>query len=48
VQPHSITLFATTGDPEGIRHLDTSIWSGDGLAFNKEWGLAARRWQERR
>ncbi len=23
MQPFSITLFATTGDPEGIRHLDT-------------------------
>jgi len=30
MQPFSITLFATTGDPEGIRHLDKSNWSGCG------------------
>ncbi|MBO2952229.1 GIY-YIG nuclease family protein [Burkholderia pseudomallei] len=36
MQPFSITLFATTGDPEGIRHLDKSNWSGYGVVFNKE------------
>jgi hypothetical protein len=36
MQPFSITLFATTGDPEGIRHLDKSNWSGQGVVFNKE------------
>jgi hypothetical protein len=36
MQPFSITLFATTGDPEGIRHLDKSNWSGHGVVFNKE------------
>jgi hypothetical protein len=36
VQPFSITLFATTGDPEGIRHLDKSNWSGYGVVFNRE------------
>ncbi|MBC3807034.1 GIY-YIG nuclease family protein [Undibacterium seohonense] len=36
MQPFSITLFATTGDPEGIRHLDKSNWSGFGVVFNKE------------
>jgi hypothetical protein len=34
MQPFSITLFATSGDPEGIRHVDKSNWS-DGV-FNKE------------
>lgn len=36
MQPFSITLFATTGDPEGIRHLDKSNWSGHGVVFNRE------------
>ena len=36
MQPFSITLFATSGDPEGIRHLDKSNWSGYGVVFNKE------------
>lgn len=26
--PFSITLLATTGEPEGIRHLDKSKWVG--------------------
>lgn len=36
MQPFSITLFATTGDPEGIRHVDKSNWSGCGVVFTKE------------
>ena len=36
MQPFSITLFATSGDPGGIRHLDKSNWSGYGVVFNKE------------
>jgi hypothetical protein len=36
MQPFSITLFATSGDPEGIRHVDKSNWSGYGVVFNKE------------
>jgi len=36
MQPFSITLFATTGDPEGIRHLHKSNWSGYGVVFNRE------------
>ena len=36
MQPFSITLFATSGDPEGIRHLDKSNWSGFGVVFNRE------------
>ncbi|MGX9717096.1 GIY-YIG nuclease family protein [Janthinobacterium lividum] len=36
MQPFSITLFATTGNPEGIRHLDKSNWSGYGVVFNRE------------
>lgn len=36
MQPFSITLFATTGDPEGIRHIDKSNWSGQGVVFTKE------------
>lgn len=35
-QPFSITLFATTGDPEGIRHVDKSNWSGYGVVFTRE------------
>lgn len=36
MHPFSITLFATTGDPEGIRHVDKSNWSGQGVVFPKE------------
>jgi hypothetical protein len=36
MQPFSITLFATTGDPEGIKHVDKSNWSGCGVVFTKE------------
>lgn len=35
MQPFSITLFATTSDPEGIRHLAKSNGSGYGVVFNK-------------
>lgn len=35
-QPFSITIFATSGDPEGIRHVDKSNWSGYGIVFSKE------------
>ena len=34
--PFSITLFATTGNPQGIRHIDKSNWSGFGVVFPKE------------
>jgi hypothetical protein len=33
--PFSITLFATTGEPEGIRYIDKSNWSGCGVVFTK-------------
>jgi len=36
MQPFPITIFATTGDPEGIRHLDKSNRSGYGVVFNRE------------
>lgn len=36
MHPFSITLFATTGDPEGIRHVDKSNWSGNGVVFTRE------------
>lgn len=36
MHPFSITLFATTGDPEGIRHVDKSNWSGCGVVFTKQ------------
>jgi hypothetical protein len=36
MQPFSITVFATTGDPEGIRHIDKSNWSGCGVVFHKD------------
>jgi len=36
MQPFSIMLFATTGDPAGIRHLDKSNWSGYGVVFNRD------------
>lgn len=34
--PFSITLFATTGDPQGIRHVGKSNWSGFGVVFAKD------------
>lgn len=34
--PFSITLFSTTGDPNGIRHVDKSNWSGFGVVFAKD------------
>lgn len=33
--PFSITLFSTTGDPQGIRHVEKSNWSGFGVVFSK-------------
>ncbi|GHU48824.1 hypothetical protein AGMMS50289_25770 [Betaproteobacteria bacterium] len=36
MQPFSITLFATTGDPEGIRHVEKSNWSGQGVVFTRQ------------
>lgn len=36
MQPFSISLFATTGDPEGIRHVDKSNWSGFGVVFTRD------------
>jgi hypothetical protein len=36
MHPFSITLFATTGDPEGIRHVDRSNWSGCGVVFTRD------------
>ena len=36
MRPFSITLFATTGDPEGIRHVDKTNWSGCGVVFTKD------------
>ncbi|MBI5178729.1 MAG: GIY-YIG nuclease family protein [Nitrospinae bacterium] len=36
LMPFSITLFATTGDPEGIRLVEKSNWSGSGVVFPKE------------
>lgn len=35
-KPFSITLFSTTGDPRGIRHVDKSNWSGSGVVFPKD------------
>lgn len=34
--PFSITLFSTTGDPQGIRHIEKSNWSGFGVVFPKD------------
>ncbi len=34
--PFSITIFSTTGDPQGIRHIDKSNWSGFGVAFQRD------------
>lgn len=36
MQAFSITLLATTGDPEGIRHISKSNWSGCGVVFTRE------------
>jgi hypothetical protein len=33
--PFSITMFSTDGDPEGIRHIDKSNWSGFGVVFQR-------------
>lgn len=33
--PFSITLFSTTGDPNGIRHVEKTNWSGFGVVFPK-------------
>lgn len=48
MQPFSITLFATTGDPEGIRHLDKSNWSGYGVFFNRVLNSTQRTEREKR
>jgi len=32
----TITLFSTTGDPNGIRHVDKFNWSGFGVVFSKD------------
>ncbi len=34
-EPYSITLFAMTGDPKGIRHVEIPNWSGYGVVFPK-------------
>ncbi len=34
-KPFAITLFAPEGDPQGIRHVDKSNWSGFGVVFTK-------------
>jgi hypothetical protein len=34
--PYSITIFSPTGDPEGVRHIDKSNWSGFGVVFKRE------------
>lgn len=34
--PFQITLFAKTGDPQGIRHVEKSNWSGFGVVFAKD------------
>jgi hypothetical protein len=36
MHPFSITLFATNGEPDGIRHVDKSNWSGYGVVFPKD------------
>lgn len=36
MKPFHITLFATTGNPEGIRHVNKSNWSGYGVVFTRE------------
>ncbi len=43
MQPFSITLFATTGEPEGIRHVDKSNWSGCGVVFTKDSSKALKQ-----
>lgn len=32
-QPFSVTIFSTSGDPEGIRIIEKSNWSGIGVCF---------------
>jgi hypothetical protein len=34
-QPFTIKVFVTTGDPDGIRILERSNWTGLGLVFNR-------------
>jgi hypothetical protein len=34
--PFSITIFSTTGDPQGVRHVDKSNWSGFGVVFPRD------------
>ena len=34
--PFSITIFSTTGDPQGIRHVDKSNWSGFEVVFPRD------------
>lgn len=34
--PFSITIFSTTGDPQDIRHIDKSNWSGFGVVFPRD------------
>ena len=43
MHPFSITLFATSGDPEGIRHVDKSNWSGCGVVFSKDSSQALKQ-----
>lgn len=35
MQPFSITLFATSDDPESIRYVDKSHWSGYGVILQQ-------------
>jgi hypothetical protein len=32
-RPYDITIFSTTGDPSGIRHVSKSNWSGLAVVF---------------
>lgn len=34
--PFTIHIFSTTGDPEGIREITKTNWSGVGVAFPRE------------
>jgi hypothetical protein len=43
VHPFSITLFATTGDPEGVRHVNKSNWSGCGVVFTRDSSKALKQ-----
>ncbi len=36
MKPFTITLFATSGDPTGTRHVFKSNWSGQGVVFDRE------------